>query len=355
MELLNRIYRNPNTGYTGIKELYRRAKARDKSITMNKVKTFLMNQYSAQRHKPIKKIRHYLPITADDVNDVFQIDLMDMKNISTMNKNYKWLFVCVDVFSRFAYVVPMKNKNTNEILNASMNILNKVKPNKIMCDNGSEFTSGQFKKLCSDKNIIINYVDVNNHLIPHIGNRLGIVDRFIQTLRQRIQNYCDDYDTNTYIDVLQDIVNNINDSFNSGIGTVPSNPDKLEIEQKLDEKFVDALKERSKNDFKIGDHVRCIINKNLFEKGSIAKWSIKIYTIKEEKAHSYLLDNGKWYKYYQIIKVNITADDKANREDKLRELRRQNTIQRRLKKEGVELNRIIKRKRKRKPTQRLKY
>ena len=48
-----------------------------------------------------------------------------------------------------------------------------------MCDNGSGFKSINFVDICKHNNIDIDYVNVNNHLISHVGNRLGVVDRWI--------------------------------------------------------------------------------------------------------------------------------------------------------------------------------
>jgi len=81
-----------------------------------------------------------------------------MKNISRVNKNYKWLFVCVDVFTRKAYVFPMKFKNTKNILIAFNKLLSKIKPEIIMADNGTEFTSRKFVQLCKDNNIKIDKI-----------------------------------------------------------------------------------------------------------------------------------------------------------------------------------------------------
>ena len=50
----------------------------------------------------------------------------------------------------------------------------------------------------------------------------------------------------------------------------------------------------------------------MFDKGSKPKWSTKIHIIKEIKAHSVLLDNDKWYKYYQVMKVNVTEQKHVN-------------------------------------------
>ena len=313
-------------------------------------------QYVHQIQKPIKKLNYYTPIYSNDINDVWQIDLMDIKNVASKNKNYKWLFVTVDVFSRFGYVVPMKDKTTANVIIAFKKVLQSAKPNKIMADNGTEFTSKAFTTICKDNNISIDYVDMNNHLIPHTGNRLGVVDRYIQTVRQRIQNYCDEHDTNKFIDIIQEIVYNINSSLNSGINAIPnqiSNLDKINIEQRMNNKFVDANTHRKF--FDINDNVRCVINKNLFEKGSTPKWSSKIHTIKEAQLNSYTLDNGQKYKYYQLQKVNISNEEKHKREQQIKEIKKQNLIKRRLNKESVDVQNILKRKRKRKPTNRFRF
>ena len=60
-------------------------------------------------------------------------------------------------------------------------------------------------------------MNINNHYIPLVGNRLGIVDRYIQSLRSKIQRYCDEYNTNKYIDILGKLVDNLNNNYNSGI------------------------------------------------------------------------------------------------------------------------------------------
>ena len=55
---------------------------------------------------------------------------------------------------------------------------------------------------------------------------------------------------------------------------------------------------QTKEHFKIGDRVRCIINIEAFEKHYLPKWSKPIHTIISRTEHSYTLSNGKIYKYY---------------------------------------------------------
>ena len=115
-----------------------------------------------------------------------------------------------------------------------------------MSDFGSEFINKEFKKMCNENNIKIEYVSSNNHLIDHMGNRLGIVDRFIQKLRKLMNMYFDEYETNKYIDVLDKLVNNINNTYNSGIKGIPNKPNKLQIEEIMTQKLLDAMKSEKK-------------------------------------------------------------------------------------------------------------
>ena len=101
-----------------------------------------------------------------------------------------------------------------------------------------------------------------------------------------------EHDTNIYINVLKDLVENMNSSFNSGIMCTPNdankNEKKMNIEQITTQKMIDAVQENKNKILKVNDNVRCLLNKNMFDKGSKPKWSTKIHIIKEIKAHSVL-------------------------------------------------------------------
>ena len=79
---------------------------------------FLEKQDVNQRYKQIKKPKHYFPITAKYENEIMQLDLVDMSNITTTNSGYKWLLCGVDVYTRKAYCEPMKNKTISSVINA---------------------------------------------------------------------------------------------------------------------------------------------------------------------------------------------------------------------------------------------
>ena len=71
-----------------------------------------------------------------------------MQLISKLNKGFRFLFCVIDIFSKYAWVVPLKNKKGISIVNAFQKIIDKSgrKPNKIWVDKGSEFYNDSFKK-----------------------------------------------------------------------------------------------------------------------------------------------------------------------------------------------------------------
>ena len=99
-------------------------------------------------HKPI--IKRFLKRTAYSgfkIN-IWGAYLADMQLISKFNKGFRFLLCVIDIFSKYAWVVPLKDKKGISIVNAFQKILKESdrKPNKIWVDKGSEFYNSSFKK-----------------------------------------------------------------------------------------------------------------------------------------------------------------------------------------------------------------
>ena len=96
--------------------------------------------------------------------------------------------------------------------------------------------------------------------------------------------------------------------------------------------------------FNVGDKVRYITNKNLFEKGATAKWSKTVNTIAKSGEHSYLLNNGHVAKYYELQLVPVVETkviERKRKEPTIEDLSKEKSIKRKPRKEGLELERII--------------
>ena len=123
-----------------------------------------------------------------------------MQLISKFNKGVRFLLCIIDIFSKYAWVVPLKDKKGISIANAFQKILDKLecKPNKIWVDKGSEFYNNSFKKWLKDS-------DIEMYSIQNEGKSV-VAERFIRTLKNKIYKYMTSVSKNLYIDKLDDIV-----------------------------------------------------------------------------------------------------------------------------------------------------
>ena len=79
-------------------------------------------------------------------DNFWSVDLADTQSLSKYNKGNKYLLCAIDLFSKYAWVVPIKNKKVTSIVNVFQIIISKGrKPNKIWADEGGEFYNNSFK------------------------------------------------------------------------------------------------------------------------------------------------------------------------------------------------------------------
>ena len=92
--------------------------------------------------RKFKKRKVYLSFR----DNIWDADLIDMQSLSKYNKGNKYLLCAIDLFSKYAWVVPLKDKKGTSIVIAFEKIISQGrKPNKIWVDQGSEFYNNSFK------------------------------------------------------------------------------------------------------------------------------------------------------------------------------------------------------------------
>ena len=81
-------------------------------------------------------------------HNIWGVDLADMQLLSKFDKGFRFLLCLIDIFSKYVWVIPLKDKKGISIVNAFQELLLnlKRKPNKIWLDKGSEFYNNSFKK-----------------------------------------------------------------------------------------------------------------------------------------------------------------------------------------------------------------
>ena len=193
-----------------------------------------------------------------------------MQLTSKFNKGFRFLLCVIDIYSKYAWVVPLKKSNR--------------KPNKIWLDKGTEFYNRSMKSWLQ-KNDIEMYS-------THNEGKSVVAERFICIIKNKIYKHMTSISKNVYIDKLDDIVNEYN---NTKHITTKMKP----IDVK-DNTYIDFGKEVNDSDpkFKVGDHVKISKYKNIFSKGYTPNWSEEVFVIKKIKntvPWTYVIDdlNGK--------------------------------------------------------------
>lgn len=215
------------------------------------------------------------------VDAIWAIDLADVHQYARVNKNYKFILVVIDLFSKYAWAKPLRNKsgivtarNLEDIF-----VTSERNPSKLWADRGTEFYNVNVREVLRRYNIKL-YSTYNEP-------KSAIAERFIRTLREKIESNFILTHSTVWYDILPELVHEYNTSFHRSISMTPEDAIKPENYQQV----YDALYNRPKRKtpeqrrkdrtavFQIGDKVRISLHKRLFEKGATANWSEEIFEI----------------------------------------------------------------------------
>lgn len=233
------------------------------------------------------------------------------------NNHYKYIMVLVDVFSKRAYAAPMKRMKDFDATIAMESMLNKLPdmPQSIITDLGTEYYNAKMSSLFDRMGI--------KHYSLRGAHKACIAERFIKTLKSRLEKYfwqrkADKQKfTHRWIDVLDNFVDNYNNTYHRSIRMAPNDVNEDNRKQVFDTLFPkshDKIEPR----LKPGDRVRILREKNIFEKGYTRSWSLEIYRVSaaysEDGVDFYKIEDLEGNKlerklyYWQLNLVSRNAD-----------------------------------------------
>ena len=270
--LLKKLYHDYTTpaGLTSQEKLYRAAIKKNPCITKRDIQLFLSGDATYTLHKPAR-IRYTTNKTkAKAVDHVWQADLTDLSNIAVYNDNIKFLLFVIDVYSRYLFITPLKNKKGTTVAEAFNSIFksNNRIPGVLITDKGSEFISKEVQLLLKKYNI--GYATTNSI------HKASIAERVQRTIKMKMSKYFTLHNTHQYINILDDLVNAYNHSVHS---TVCSSPYAISYDSVSPCNIKEDVIVNNKQMFNVGDHVRVSKAKTVFEKGYNQNWTIEIFTV----------------------------------------------------------------------------
>jgi len=339
-DLLKSIYYNPKTGFKSENRLYKDAHKIDERIRTIDVKNFL------------KKQEEYQINTIDNRNLLFkinaplgyyQMDLTFYPQIAKANNGYTGMLCLIEIPTRKAFVVPIKTKTETEISDAIKKFIDRIKPIKaITSDNGSEFVNKKVEKLFKDNNI--------THFLGQAEDKrtLSIVERFNRTIKNYLRKYFTAYNTYKWIDVIDDIVSNYNNSYHSSIKTSPNDITLKQVDRNYTDNIIHNAEVRSKMKIKIGDYVRTLNSKTIFDKEG-ERYSKIVYVVVGIVGNKYELKNEKTdnvlqkkYGINELSKINNAFDVfESPNEGRKEEVVKEHKTDVKVRKEGLDKENIV--------------
>jgi len=276
--LTDKYYDPANPGsFSGIQKFWQSIRSDNEyDLTYGDVKEWLDMQDMYVRHKPVKRIFKREQIIMSAIDQQWDADVMDMVKFARQNKGYRYLAIFIDIFTRYIWVRPLKTKKPKEMVEVMKDVFSQRRePLSIRTDRGSEYMAKEVQTFLSDKEIL--------HFTARNALHANYAERVIRTLKGKIYRYFTKFQTHTYIDVLNDIVDGYLNTVHTTTGLKP-----IEInsnnEQSVYEKLylpAHVVKEQTSAVYKydVGEYVHTLESRSPFTKGYENTFTQEIFEI----------------------------------------------------------------------------
>ncbi|XP_066595462.1 myosin heavy chain, clone 203-like [Prorops nasuta] len=269
-------------------------------------------------HAPTRKnfIRRRVIVRGYD--DLWQADLVDMRLYSKINKNHQYILTIIDVFSKYAWAIPIKTKSGKNVTHAFSKVLEERKPKNLQTDDGTEFYNTNFQQLMKHHGI--------NHYSTYSILKASVVERFNRTLKSSMWKMFTFNGNYQWLNILSNLVKDYNNRKHRTIGMSPQSVT-IEREKDLLKNVYNFIKIAAQAKYKVGDAVRISKYKHLFNKGYTPNWTTEVFRIEKVQRTNpitYLLKDstgqsiaGGFYEYelHSVANPNVYLVEKVLRKN----------------------------------------
>ena len=233
-------------------------------------------QLAEELHKPITRNFRKRRVISYGIDKIWAADLVEIQKYSKWNKGIKYLLMVIDVFSKYGWIVPLKDKKTESVSLSFDRIFKKSKrkPEKLWTDKGSEFISKHLKDFLKTHSIILYHTENEE--------KSSIVERWNKTKKYKMWKMFSANNNTVYWDKLDKLVDDYNNTYHSSIKMSPTEARKKENENKVFAYlYGDLIYLKPKNPkFSIGDKVRLSkYKRRVFDKGYTPNWTEEVFVV----------------------------------------------------------------------------
>ena len=313
---LRKRYNDPSApgSFQGPYKLYESAKRDGQNVSILDTKRVLEKEEPYTLNRTVRHNFVRNRVITDTIDTQWGCDLAVMSQLSKYNDKINYFMLCIDVFSRYAWVRLVKQKFAGTIIDSFKSIFKEGrKPKVLRTDGGREFNNYKVKAYLKSQGI--------HYFTTHNEKQANYSERCIKTIKSKLYRYMIKNNTLRYIDVLQNIVNSYNHTVHRSLGRPPAEVDKHnESEVRLDQYLRKPFKQyNQKYKFTIGDQVRIPYTPDKIETEYNIRWSGEVYTIRNRFKRNgiavYQIQDwydekidGTFYQF-ELQKVNVSKND----------------------------------------------
>ena len=244
-----------------------------------KVDSALENNDIYTRFKQHKRSKKFSPIYVYKKRELFQSDVVFFtnKDLVDANHGYKYLFTTIDVFSKMAWVYPLKENKCVRVMECFQDILRKCgqKPERLNTDRGSELICKKFVNFLKENNI--------HHYLSYSLRKCPVVERFNLTLQNLLYRIMAKNNSNEWTKFIDHAMKIYLNRKHRTIKMTPFEAEKEENEKVVRrtyfERYVKAGIKSQKAKYKVGDSVRIWKERGTFHRGYMEDFSREHFII----------------------------------------------------------------------------
>ena len=287
---IKELFYDPKIGLTSLDKFYRKVKEKFPEVKLKDVETFYNKQNINQLFTRVVKPKVFNSMYSWYVNNIWEIDFIVYNRYSI--HHYEYIFCCIDVYSRFAQAIGTTNMRTTTIIECLEKIFKIMKkPQIIKGDN--QFNTPTFIDFCKKHNIGCEFTASNEiYKNPIIERFNGTLARYINKFRILFKRY-------DWYKYLPEVIYNYNHTYHKTIKNMPYN---IFFNDEINQQNIITLPKT----FDIGNQVRKVLKRKIFDKGDVTTHSKEVYIITAVKGKKYQINDGssQWYKPYELKHAN---------------------------------------------------
>ena len=306
--ILDNLFYKEKLGIGNKATFIKNVRERHPEIKIKDIQEYLKNQEVNQINTTVNKTYEY-KITAPP--RTFQIDIFWWRRGDTLIP----ILLLVDILSRKAWAYVLTKSKQEKRADVSVKTLQEFQAEVGFIkglEGDNEFSSAAIKKFCEDNNIRLDTsVSKEEHISN--GNKLGIIDRLVRTLRELIEKYFDI--TGHRTDNIKDVIAAVIATYNSSSHRTLKNRSPNQVFKDNDDQVVRHINDSAHNQqvyksvpFESGQKVRILEQKEKFDKGK-QKFSKDVYTVDKKEGYKIIVNGtSRKLKPAELLKASTTAN-----------------------------------------------